>query len=411
MALEKSWRWFGYNDPIRLADLQQMGVEGVVTALHHIPNGQVWPVDEIMKVKRDIEAHGMRWTVVESLPVSEPIKSRKGPFEKIIANYKQSIIHLGACGIDTVCYNFMPVLDWIRTDLHYLLPGGGEVMYFDYATFAAFDLFMVKRPGAEADYSPQLIEEARKVAGEMEPAEQERLARNIIVVSQQFIDGAIDGSATDYKTAFLQLLNTYHDIDTEKLREHLSRFLQEVVPVAEAAGVNLCVHPDDPPFPVLGLPRIVSTLEDMEWICNQVDSPANGITFCTGSLSVNRQNNLEAIVKRLGHRIHFAHLRNNRFLGNRVFHEYGHVEGDIDMYPIVKALLQEQQRRKTTGRNDYRMPFRPDHGVKMLDDFSRESNPGYPLIGRLKGLSELSGMQTAIERELITLQPSTALGC
>lgn len=400
MALERSWRWFGYNDPIRLEDLQQMGVEGVVTALHHIPNGQVWPVDEIMKVKRDIEAHGMRWTVVESLPVSEPIKSRSGPFRQIIDNYKQSLTHLGACGIDTVCYNFMPVLDWIRTDLHYLLPGGGEVMYFDYATFAAFDLFMVKRPGAEADYPPQLIEEARKVMEQMAPAQQEQLTRNIIVVSQQFIDGAIDGSETDYKTAFLQLLNTYRDIDTRKLREHLSLFLKEVVPVAEAAGVNLCIHPDDPPFPVLGLPRIVSTLEDMEWICNQVDSNANGITFCTGSLSVNRQNNLEAIVKRLGHRIHFAHLRNNRFLGNRVFHEYGHVEGDIDMYPIVKALLQEQRRRKAAGRTDFRIPFRPDHGVKMLDDFSRESNPGYPLIGRLKGLSELSGMQMAIESEL-----------
>ena len=410
MALEKAWRWFGFDDPIRLSDLQQMGVEGVVTALHHIPNGEVWPIDEIMKVKLAIEAHGMRWTVVESLPVSEPIKTGSGRYEQIIANYKTSIAHLGRCGIDTVCYNFMPVLDWIRTDLHYQLPEGGEVMYFDYITFAAFDLFMVNRPGAAADYPPEVITAARKVVESMDPLQQERMARNIIVVSQQFIDGAIDGEASDYKQAFLQLLETYRHIDRNKLRQHLSLFLQEVVPVAERWGVNLCIHPDDPPFAVLGLPRIVSSAEDLEWICRQVNSTANGITFCTGSLSVNRQNNLAKMVETLAPRIHFAHLRNNRFLGNRVFHEYGHLEGDVDMYPIVKALLQEQLRRKATGRKDFRLPFRPDHGVKMLDDFHRESHPGYPLIGRLKGLSELAGMQAAIERELITAEPGAASG-
>ena len=231
--------------------------------------------------------------------------------------------------------------------------------------------------------------------------EQEKLAHNIIVVSQGFIDGTIDGSVTDYKKAFLSFLGTYSHIDSAKLREHLSLFLKDVISTAEYAGVNLCIHPDDPPFPVLGLPRIVSTQDDLEWICNQVDSTSNGITFCTGSLSVNRQNNLEQIVEKLAPRIHFTHLRNNVFFENKAFHEYGHIEGDIDMYPIVKALLKEQIRRKATGRKDFRIPFRPDHGVKMLDDYNRSANPGYPLIGRLKGLAELSGMQMAIERELM----------
>lgn len=400
MALEKSWRWFGFSDSVKLTDLKQMGIEGVVTALHHIPNGEIWPVDEIMKVKSAIEAHGMHWTVVESLPVSEGIKIRNADCDRLIANYKQSLQNIGQCGIDTVCYNFMPVLDWVRTSLHYQLPSGGEVMYFDYSTFAAFDAYILKRPNAEADYPENVLAKAREVVQAMSAEEQENLARNIIVVSQGFVDGVVDGSAPDYKKAFLNFLDTYKAIDRDKLRQNLSLFLQEVVPVAEEAGVNLCIHPDDPPFPVLGLPRIVSTQDDLEWICAQVDSIANGITFCTGSLSVNRQNNLAQIAEKLGPRIHFTHLRNNVFFGNREFHEYGHIEGDIDMYPIVKALLKEQIRRKETGRKDFRIPFRPDHGVKMLDDYTRSANPGYPLIGRLKGLAEISGMQMAIEREL-----------
>lgn len=401
MALEKSWRWFGFNDSVKLTDLKQMGIEGVVTALHHIPNGEVWPVDEIMKVKSAIEAHGMRWTVVESLPASEGIKIRNADCGRLIANYKQSLQNLGQCGIDTVCYNFMPVLDWVRTSLHYQLPSGGEVMYFDYSTFAAFDVFILKRPKAEADYPEDVLVKAQAIVQAMSVEEQENLARNIIVVSQGFIDGVVDGSAPDYKKAFLNFLDTYKSIDRDKLRKNLSLFLQEVIPMAEKAGVNLCIHPDDPPFPVLGLPRIVSTQDDLEWICAQVDSIANGITFCTGSLSVNRQNNMVQIVEKLGPRIHFTHLRNNVFFGNREFHEYGHIEGDIDMYPIVKALLKEQIHRKETGRKDFRIPFRPDHGVKMLDDYTRLANPGYPLIGRLKGLAEISGLQMAIERELI----------
>ncbi len=401
MALEKSWRWFGFNDSVKLSDLKQMGIEGVVTALHHIPNGEVWPVDEIMNVKNAVEAHGMRWTVVESLPVSEGIKTRNDDCVRLIANYKKSLENLGACSIDTVCYNFMPVLDWVRTSLHYRLPDGGEVMHFDFATFVAFDVFILKRPNAANEYPEEIVTRAEQIANSMTEEDREKLAHNIIVVSQGFIDGTIDGSVVDYKQAFLNFLKTYSDIDSTKLREHLSLFLKEVVPVAEKAGVNLCIHPDDPPFPVLGLPRIVSTQNDLEWICDQVDSTANGLTFCTGSLSVNRQNNLVQIAEKLGPRIHFTHLRNNVFFENRVFHEYGHIEGDIDMYPIVRALLKEQIRRKESGRKDYRIPFRPDHGVKMLDDYNRSANPGYPLIGRLKGLSEISGMQMAIERELL----------
>ncbi|MFY9150516.1 MAG: mannonate dehydratase [Prolixibacteraceae bacterium] len=400
MALEKSWRWFGFKDQVKLSDLKQMGIEGVVTALHHIPNGEVWPVDEIMKVKSAIEEHGMRWTVVESLPVSEGIKIHNSDYDRLVANYKQSIKNLGKCGIDTVCYNFMPVLDWVRTSLQFKLPDGGEVMYFDLATFVAFDVFILKRPNAANEYPPEIVAKAKEVTDSMPEEEQENLARNIIVVSQGFIDGTIDGSVVDYKSAFLSFLKTYSHIDRDRLREHLSLFLKDVVPVAEKAGVNLCVHPDDPPFPVLGLPRIVSTQDDLEWICDQVDSIANGITFCTGSLSVNRKNNLEQIVEKVGHRIHFTHLRNNVFFENGAFHEFGHIEGDVDMYPIVKALLKEQIRRKESGRKDFRIPFRPDHGVKMLDDYSRSANPGYPLIGRLKGLAEISGMQMAIEREL-----------
>lgn len=400
MALEKAWRWFGFSDSVKLSDLKQMGIEGVVTALHHIPNGKVWPVDEIMKVKSAIEAYGMRWTVVESLPVSEGIKTHNAGYDRLIANYQQSIRNLGQCGIDKVCYNFMPVLDWVRTSLQYRLPDGGEVMYFDFATFVAFDVFILKRPNAANDYPEELVEKAHQVFASMPDDEQEKLARNIIVVSQGFIDGVVDGSTPDYKKAFLNFLDTYKEIDREKLRQNLSLFLKDVVPVAEEAGVSLCIHPDDPPFPVLGLPRIVSTQDDLEWICGQVDSTANGITFCTGSLSVNRQNNLEQMIEKIGHRIHFAHLRNNVFLENGAFHEYGHIEGDIDMYPIVKALLKEQISRKEAGRTDFRIPFRPDHGVKMLDDYTRSANPGYPLIGRLKGLAEISGMQMAIEREL-----------
>jgi mannonate dehydratase len=401
MALEKTWRWFGFKDTVQLADLKQIGIEGVVTALHHIPNGEVWPVEEIMKVKNAIEAHGMRWSVVESLPVSEGIKIQSADRPRLIKNYQESIRNLGKCGIDTVCYNFMPVLDWVRTDLHYTLPSGGEVMYFDFPTFVAFDAFILNRPGAENDYPADIVEKARLLRQSMTDDEANKLAYNIIIVTQGFIDGVVDGSEPKFKEAFLKYINTYKDIDKNQLRKHLADFLADVVPVAEASGVNLCIHPDDPPFPVLGLPRIVSTKEDFEWIVNQYDSIANGLTFCTGSLSVRSNDYLVDIVKSVGHRIHFLHLRNNVLLPDGCFHEYGHIHGCVDMYAVMKALLEEQQRRIKEGRKDIRMPVRPDHGVKLLDDWNRQSNPGYPLIGRMKGLAELTGLEMGIERAMM----------
>jgi mannonate dehydratase len=296
----------------------------------------------------------------------------------------------------------MPVLDWARTDLHYMLPSGGEVMYFDFPKFVAFDAFILKRPNAENEYPAEIVAKAEVIFNEMTAEDAELLAYNIIVVTQGFINGTVDGSTPDYKKVFLDYIATYKDIDRDVLRNNLADFLRDVVPVAEEAGVRLCVHPDDPPFPVLGMPRIVSSLEDLEWICNVVDSPANGITFCTGSLSVRRENDLVDIVKKLGHRIHFTHLRNNMFGENGCFYESGHINGTIQMAPIVKALLEEQYRRKAEGRTDTRIPFRPDHGIKMLDDFTRSANPGYPLIGRMRGLAEISGIEVGIEYEMST---------
>lgn len=400
MSLEKTWRWFGFNDSIKLSDLKQIGIEGVVTALHHIPNGEVWPVDEILKVKKAIEEHGMRWSVVESLPVSEGIKIQSGNRPKLIKNYQESLRNLGKCGIDTVCYNFMPVLDWVRTDLHYTLPSGGEVMYFDFPSFVAFDVFILKRPGAENDYPADIVKKAEELRTQMTDEEAEKLAYNTIIVTQGFINGTVDSNTSDYKKVFLDFIDTYKEINRDKLRQHLANFLNDVVPVAEEAGINLCIHPDDPPFPVLGLPRIVSTKDDLEWIVNQYNSIANGITFCTGSLSVKSNDHLVSIVKSVGHRIHFLHLRNNILLPNGCFHEYGHIHGCVDMYAVIKALLEEQHRRIKEGRKDVRMPVRPDHGIKILDDYTRNANPGYPLIGRLKGLAELSGLEMGIERAM-----------
>lgn len=395
--MKLTWRWFGFNDPVTLSDLRQMGVEGVVTALHHIKNGDVWPVEEILRVKNAIEAHGMQWSVVESLPVTEGIKTKSANREKLIDNYRQSLRNLGACGIDTVCYNFMPVLDWARTDLHYRLPSGGEVMFFDFPKFVAFDVFILQRPGAAKDYPDDIVEKAKVVYNSMTAEEAELLAYNIIVVTQGFINGTVDGSTPDYKKVFLDYIATYRDIDRDKLRENLADFLRDVVPVAEEAGVRLCIHPDDPPFPVLGMPRIVGSYDDLEWICKAVDSPANGITFCTGSLSVRRENDLVKIVENLGDRIHFTHLRNNQFSENGCFYESGHLDGNVPMPAVVEALLLEQHRRRKAGRKDYQIPFRPDHGIKMLNDFNESANPGYPLIGRMRGLAEIRGLIQGIE--------------
>lgn len=396
MALEKTWRWFGEKDEVSLAYLKQMGIEGVVTSLHHIPNGEVWTVEEITKVKTKIESYGMRWSVVESLPVSEGIKLHDEEYERLIENYQKSLCNLATCGIDTVCYNFMPVLDWARTDLHYRHPDGTESMLFHYAVFAAFDLYILQRPNAVHNYSIEVIEQAQRLLADMSEEEKETLAHNIIVITQGFISGAIGEEALDYKQCFLSNLNRYKDIGREELRENLSLFLNAVVPVAEKKGIRLCIHPDDPPFPLLGLPRIASTLDDFRWIVNQYPSLSNGITFCTGSLSIREDNDLVQFVNELGSLIHFIHLRNTMRLTENSFYESGHLDGSVNMYEVLKVLLEEQQRRISEGREDYRMPFRPDHGLCMLTDFTGCFNPGYPLIGRLKGLSEIKGLERGI---------------
>lgn len=400
MALEKTWRWFGFNDPITLEYLAQMGVEGVVTALHHIPNGEIWSVEEIMKVKESIESFGLRWSVVESLPVSEGIKTASDDRPRLIANYKESLKNLGLCGIDTVVYNFMPVIDWVRTDLTYKLPNGGESMYFDLPTFAAFDIYLLERPNAANDYSAHLVEQAKIIADNLTAEQADALVYNIIVATQGFVNGVIDGSVSDPKKVFLEFLSHYKNIDRKQLRENLKAFLDEVVPVAAEVGINLCVHPDDPPFPVLGLPRIVSTPEDIAWIMNAHDSLHNGFAFCVGSLSARPDNDLELIIKDFGNRIHFAHLRNTQLLSDGSFFESGHINGSQNMAELVKLLLIEQRKRRTEGRKDYRLPFRPDHGIKMLTDYNHKYNPGYPLIGRLKGLAEIEGLMAGLENFL-----------
>ncbi len=399
MPLEKTWRWFGRNDTISLPELKQIGVEGIVTALHHIKGGAVWPVEEIMSVKNEIESHGMRWSVVESLPVSEDIKINGPRRAELIENYTISLQNLAKCGIDTVCYNFMPVLDWARTDLAYVNSGGAVSMLFDYETFAAFDVFILSRPGARDDYPADVLDRAAGIYSAMSEEQRNTLAYNIIVVTQGFINGTVE-NVQNFKQVFLDYLARYRNIDRDQLRQHLLMFLQDVIPVAEQAGINLCIHPDDPPFPLLGLPRIASTMEDFQWIFSNYPTRNNGLTFCSGSLSVREDNNLVEIARCFADRIHFVHLRNIKRNGEKSFYESAHLDGVADMYAILKALLQEQRRRKAEGRADCRMPFRPDHGLKILDDFNRKSNPGYPLIGRMKGLAEISGLEMGIEREL-----------
>jgi mannonate dehydratase len=400
MAFEKTWRWFGPDDPVKLSDLKQMGIEGVVTALHHIPNGEVWPLREIREVQSAIEEYGMRWSVVESLPVSEGIKTGAPDSEELILNYQESLRNIGKCNIDTVTYNFMPVLDWVRTDLHFKLPSGGEVMFFNPAVFAAFDVFILGRPGAERDYPGELVEKARNIFQAMTGEEADNLTRDIIFVSQVFIDGVVNNASADYKKIFLEHVDSYRYIDRGKYRQHLAGFLTRVIPVAEAYGINMCIHPDDPPFPVLGLPRIVSSVEDIEWILNRHDSLSNGFVFCTGSLSLKNNHLLGELIKSSGHRIHFLHLRNNILLPDGSFYESGHIHGDVNMYRVMKMLIEEQQRRTKEGRRDIRMPLRADHGIKMLDDFNRASNPGYPLAGRMRGLAELTGLEMGIENAI-----------
>lgn len=397
MKLIKSWRWFGDNDSVKLDWLKQNGIEEVVTALHHISNGEIWPVAEIQKVRNKIETAGLGWTVVESLPVTEAIKTASKLRDIHIHNYKISLQNLAKCGIKTVVYNFMPVLDWARTNLEFELPDGGKSMLFDYPTFVAFDVFILKRPEAEKNYSKQLLQAAESIFRQMNDAEAEKLAHNIIVVTQGFIDGVIDPSIDDYKREFLNHLNRYAKIDDKQLRENLAYFLNEVIPIAEECGINLAIHPDDPPFAVLGLPRIFSTINDLEWLEKTNPSIKNGVAFCAGSFSARKDNDVVEMARCFAHRIHFAHLRNTKVLEDGSFYESGHLNGGVKMEELVNVLQNEMQRRGKEGRADVDIPMRPDHGIKKEDDEGLAANPGYPQFGRLRGLNEIEGISRRVE--------------
>ncbi|MBU1304727.1 MAG: mannonate dehydratase [Alphaproteobacteria bacterium] len=397
--MRQTWRWFGPKDLCSIDDITQVGAAGVVSALHHVPNGVVWSPEEIAKrhaeigTRKDGTPSGLTWDVVESLPVTEDIKKQKNAWREHIENYKISMRHLADSGIEVICYNFMPVLDWTRTDLRWNVPNGGSCMRFDINDFAAFDINILERPGAAADYTNAIADEAARRFGDMDEAARKALARNVTMG----LPGSTESMTLDDVRGHLA---EYDGISRDRLRANFVDFLDAVVPMAEDLGLRLCCHPDDPPFALLGLPRVMSTEADYRYIMEAVDSPANGMTLCSGSLGARPDNDLPGMMERLGDKVHFLHLRNVKRDNDDIvgsFYEAEHLAGDTDMVALIAAIVREEKKRKAAGRSDHTIPMRPDHGQDILDDLGRRSQPGYPTIGRMKGLAELRGVMAAFE--------------
>ncbi len=383
-VLEQTWRWYGPNDPVSLQDVKQAGATGIVSALHHIPHGEVWPLEDIQERKRIIESAGLTWSVVESVPVHESIKTNASDAPQYIDRYKQSLRNLAACGIYTICYNFMPVLDWTRTQLDLIMKDGSKALYFDWIDLAIFDIYILGRSDAPSDYSEEIQERAKLKYELMSDEEKTHLQFNILM--------GIPGEGDISLESLQNSINIYKEIGRDGLKQNLLRFLNAIADTCEDNGIKMTIHPDDPPYPILGLPRVVSNEEDLTFIINEQPKAFNGICFCTGSLGAGPKNNLPEILDKVKHRVYFAHLRNVQRDELGSFYEADHLDGDVDMYAIVKGLSAENQRREIA------IPFRPDHGHQMLDDLSKVTNPGYSAIGRLRGLAELRGLELGILR-------------